>query len=280
MATTRNDVLISAEDLRRRREAGEKIVLLDVRTADSPRENGLEGAVPVDPAQFAGEGGGLRGNRPLPEIADLQAQARLWGTDDDSLVVLYDDQGNLQAARGWWTLRWAGLAAVRLLDGGLSAGEAAGIALVPLEPAGGPQRGEGQVALSGGHLPVLDADGADEYAKVHVLIDARPAKAFAGDPAERKGGHIPGSVSLPASGNLDAGGRFLPDEALRARFAVATEGRPVGVTCGSGVSAAHNAAALAIIGTDVPLYVGSWSAWSADPSRPVAYGSESASASH
>ena len=51
----------------------------------------------------------------------------------------------------------------------------------------------------------------------------------------------------------------------------ATE-REVGVYCGSGVTAAHEIAALAIAGIDAALYPGSWSQWSSHPDRPVATG--------
>ncbi|MGK5633032.1 sulfurtransferase, partial [Streptomyces sp. URMC 123] len=49
-------------------------------------------------------------------------------------------------------------------------------------------------------------------------------------------------------------------------------GVAVGVYCGSGVSGAHEVLALAAAGIPAALYVGSWSEWSADASRPVATG--------
>jgi thiosulfate/3-mercaptopyruvate sulfurtransferase len=44
--------------------------------------------------------------------------------------------------------------------------------------------------------------------------------------------------------------------------------------CGSGVTAARMALAGATAGIDVDVYVGSWSGWTADPTRPVATGKE------
>jgi thiosulfate/3-mercaptopyruvate sulfurtransferase len=48
----------------------------------------------------------------------------------------------------------------------------------------------------------------------------------------------------------------------------------VGVYCGSGVTAAHEALALEISGTPAAVYIGSWSEWITDPSRPVATGKD------
>ncbi len=47
---------------------------------------------------------------------------------------------------------------------------------------------------------------------------------------------------------------------------------PIGVYCGSGVTAAHEILALALAGFEAALFPGSWSAWCADPARAVAVG--------
>ena len=54
----------------------------------------------------------------------------------------------------------------------------------------------------------------------------------------------------------------------------AAGGRPVGVYCGSGVTACADVLALAVAGVDAALYPGSWSGWLADPDHPVATGPE------
>lgn len=245
------------------------LVLLDIGSGGR-RSDGIPGAWPLELAtHFAGIGGGVRGARPLPEIGDLQGYVRNWGVNTDSRIVVYDDKGGVEAARAWWVLRWAGITDVRLLDGGLHAwlAEHSTAPFAPSSPLG-------NVALSAGQFPVLEADAAARYAAEAVLLDARAPSAFAGDPVAHTGGHIPGAVSAPASGNLDAQQRFLPPDQLRARYANfgVTDRVLVGVTCGSGVSAAHDALALEIIGIRPALFVGSWSAWSADPARPVSYG--------
>jgi len=126
------------------------------------------------------------------------------------------------------------------------------------------------VVLTTGALPTIDADGAATWRG--ALLDARAAERFSGDvePIDPRAGHIPGAVSSPTAWLLDADGTFLPDAALRARFAP-LDG-PVAVYCGSGVTAAHEVAALAAVGVEAALYPGSWSQWSNDPARPVATG--------
>jgi len=179
----------------------------------------------------------------------------------------------LQAGRAWWTLRWAGVHRVLLLDGGLQAWQAAGLAVtdrVTDTPAG-------DVELTGGHMPQLTADDAIALARNGVLIDTRIAPNYAGGPSapgEPARGHIPGAVSIPAAANLGATQAFLTPAELAALYdrAGVEVGKPVGIYCGAGVSAAHAVAVLASFGIIAPMYVGSWSAYSADPTRPVATG--------
>ena len=85
------------------------------------------------------------------------------------------------------------------------------------------------------------------------------------------------AVSAPTTENLDADGKFKSPEELAARFAElgARPGDTVGVYCGSGVTAAHEMAALAIAGVDdVILFPGSWSQWATLPERPIATGAD------
>jgi thiosulfate/3-mercaptopyruvate sulfurtransferase len=110
------------------------------------------------------------------------------------------------------------------------------------------------------------------------LLDARAAERYRGEqePIDPVAGHIPGALSAPFKQNLDADGRFLPPEALHARFEALLQDTPPGESvsyCGSGVTAAHNLLAMAHAGLgDGRLYAGSWSDWITDPYRPVSSG--------
>jgi len=120
------------------------------------------------------------------------------------------------------------------------------------------------------------ADLAASLARTGVLLDARAGERYRGEsePIDPRAGHIPGALSRPTGDNLGPDGRFRPAAELRARFADLPGNATVGVYCGSGVTAAHEVAALQIAGIDAVLFPGSWSAWSADPGRPAATGAQ------
>jgi thiosulfate/3-mercaptopyruvate sulfurtransferase len=275
--------LVSVAELGRALRGDRPPRLLDVRwRLDRPdgrpahREGHLPGAVYVDlGSELARHGQApTEGRHPLPTTDELQRSARGWGLRQGEPVVVYDDLGGQSAARAWWLLRAAGVADVRLLDGGLAAWSAAGL---PVET--GEVRPEpGDVVLGSGQLPTIDADEAAAYPSHGTLVDSRAGERYRGElePVDPRAGHVPGAVSVPTSGNLDASGLFLGPEALRARYEEAgvAPGSPVAVYCGSGVTAAHAAVALTVAGFEPGLFPGSWSAWSSDPARPVATGAE------
>jgi len=233
----------------------------------------IPSAVYVDlDTELAGHGAATDGRHPLPSEADFRAAVRRWGLNDRDSVVVYDDVSGMSAARAWWLLRHAGFTDVRVLDGGLAAWLGSGGALetgsnIP-EP--------GTAAPTFGSMPVIDADEAAALTESGVLLDARAGERFRGEvePVDPRAGHIPGAVSAPTSENLRPDGRMLSAADLASRFAAlgVSADAPVGVYCGSGVTAAHEALALELAGIDAALYPGSWSAWSNDPARPVATG--------
>jgi len=276
-------VLITAADLTTllaQRDRGERdVVVLDVRwTLGGPPghatylEGHVPGAVHVDlDTELASHGEPTDGRHPLPALADLQAAARRWGVRQGSTVVVHDGGGNLAAARAWWLLRWGGLSDVRLLDGALPAWTAAGGALATDDVRPEP----GDVELVGGGLPVLDVDDVEAFVDTGTLLDARAGERYRGEvePIDPRAGHVPGALSAPTGDNLAPDGTFLDSAALRARFESLgiTDDTAVAAYCGSGVTAAHEVAALAVAGFEAALYPGSWSQWS-NQDRPVATG--------
>jgi 3-mercaptopyruvate sulfurtransferase SseA len=132
------------------------------------------------------------------------------------------------------------------------------------------------VTLTGNGMPVLSIDEAAALPSSGVLLDARAGERYSGEvePVDPRAGHVPGAVSAPTTDNLAADGTFRPPADLRERFGAlgVRPGGTVGLYCGSGVTAAHEVAALAAAGVEAALWPGSWSQWSADPSREAATG--------
>ncbi len=260
------------------REHRDDVVLADVRLYLDGRsgreafEDGhLPGAVFVDPATvLSGPPSDEDGRHPLPDPAAFAAGLSAAGIGEHATVVAYDDAGGVMAARLVWMLRAVGRPAA-LLDGGLAAWDE------PLEQGSS----EPSPALAGVRPwpPELLATIDDAVDRAHVVLDARPPDRYAGalDDLDPRAGHIPGARNVPARGNVGPDGRLLPTDALRERFAAAgvTDAAAVVSTCGSGVTACHTLLALEHAGLGRGrLWPGSWSAYSRDPSRPVAVGTE------
>jgi thiosulfate/3-mercaptopyruvate sulfurtransferase len=273
----RSSVLVEPRGLYELLAGPDAPVLLDVRWAlgdphgaEHYRAGHLPGAIYVDlDTELAGPHAPGAGRHPLPDIAELQENARRWGVTRRRGVVVYDAGGGLAAARAWWLLRWAGVPDVRILDGGLAAWAATGYGQATGDAR---PRPASDIVLSAGHLPTLTADEAAALPGTGTLLDARAGERYRGEtePIDPRAGHIPGAISAPTGDNL-ADGSFRSTTELAARFAGLGAG-PVGVYCGSGVTAAHEIAALAVAGIDAALYPGSWSAWSSDPGRPLQTG--------
>lgn len=223
-----------------------------------------------------GDDGAFRGRHPLPQREAFIEQLRAWGIDDATQVVAYDAHGGMFAARVWWMLRWVGHEAVAVLDGGLPAWQAAGKALSTEVPA---PRARGTIALRAALVASVDVNDVLQNLQDggRTVVDARAPDRFRGEneTIDPVGGHIPGAKNRFFKDNLQADGRFKAPAQLQAELGsvVGDPARAI-MQCGSGVTACHNLLALEVAALPgAALYPGSWSEWSADPSRPVATGS-------
>jgi thiosulfate/3-mercaptopyruvate sulfurtransferase len=225
---------------------------------------------------LAGERTPMSGRHPLPSVDALAATFSRLGIDATTQVVAYDQDTGLFAGRLWWSLRYLGHEAVALLDGGWakwiregrptrSGDEARARRTFVAKP-----RREMAVTIDD-LIPRTQADDT-------LLVDARGPDRFEGqtEPIDRVAGHIPGAINHFYRWNLAEDGTLLPPDQLRAKYAALLGDRTPEqaiVYCGSGVSACHNLLAMAHAGLHGSrLYVGSWSEWSRDPSRPVETG--------
>jgi thiosulfate/3-mercaptopyruvate sulfurtransferase len=215
------------------------------------------------------------GRHPLPDVGAFVRRLEAAGIGDEHLVVAYDDVGGWVAARLWWMLDDLGHERVSVLDGGWQAWLAAGGAVSTAVPTYPPAR----LHVRDRWTRVIDLDGLHSRLGDVVLLDARGAARYRGEaePIDAYPGHIPTARSAPTDANLASSGIFLPAAELAARYqALGADGSAgeVVTSCGSGVSACHDALAMRIAGLPAPhLYPGSYSDWSRN-GLPVATGPE------
>lgn len=278
--------LISADELAQHvQDSG--WVLLDCRhdltNPDAGRIAYEAGHIPL--AQFVdldrdlsdktpGPNGEFRGRHPLPQREAFIATLRRWGINQDSQVIAYDAQGGMFAARLWWMLRWAGHAAVAVLDGGLPAWQAQGSVLSTTHAS----RLQGNIGDRPSLVRMVDANDILANLSTHArtILDARAPDRFRGEneTLDPVGGHIPGAKNRFFKDNLQTDGSFKEAQQLRVDFNALIGAPEAGIMqCGSGVTACHNLLALEVAGLPgAALYPGSWSEWCSDKSRPVAAG--------
>ena len=274
--------IISTDELERHL-GDEGWVAVDIRSKQGVPENGerayAESHVPgalyanLDRDLSGPHVPGETGRHPLPDVEVFVGTLSHLGIDSSTQVVVYDDMYGAYAARLWWMLRWLGHDAVAVLDGGWQKWISEGRQTDSCFPSPGRTKFEPEVRSEMiADVVEVERNRRDES---RALIDARTAERFCGENEilDPKAGHIPGAISMQYSDNLTDTGVFRSPDALRARFsAVAKPGEKGAICyCGSGVTAAHNILAMVMAGLDEPrLYVGSWSHWITDSSRPIA----------
>jgi thiosulfate/3-mercaptopyruvate sulfurtransferase len=207
---------------------------------------------------------------PLPHMLarpeKFASRIKKLGIGDGVRVVVYDNQGLFSAARVWWNFRIMGHEDVVVLNGGFPAWEASGY---PIET------GPPQPRMERHFTPRVRSDLVRDLGDVRraieeraPILDARPAARFSGEaPEPRPGlrsGHMPGALNIPSASLLDSNGFMRSPDELRRIFADAGADitRPAICSCGSGVTAAIIALALARLGRwDAAVYDGSWAEW-------------------
>jgi len=252
----------------------ENLIILDARVGKDAYENYLinhiKGARFIDlNKDLAGtvENLAFGGRHPLPKIEKFSETVSILGISETSHIIIYDDKnGSNAAARAWWMLKSFGLKNIQVLDGGIQSAEKEAV-----EFSNGEENFQKSELIKNHQwiLPLFTLEDVENelLSNTATVIDVRDAYRFRGEsePIDLVAGHIPGTINIPFSENLDEKGNFLKPEILKEKYSsfFQNNSKKIIIHCGSGVTACHTILALSYAGFDtVGLYVGSWSEWS------------------
>ncbi len=203
----------------------------------------------------------------LPDAEQFADAVGKMGIDNNTHVVIYDNNHFFAAARVWWMFRVFGHDKVRILNGGLTRWLFLSFPIDSMQLTPTIKifnaRWRSELVLNLQQMVYVQQSNSRQ------ILDARSADSFLGKhKSSAQGlqpGHIPGSINIPyASLTNREQHNLLSKPELLALFNEnhINLSQPLVTTCGSGVSAAVLVLALFQIGlTEVALYDGSWAEW-------------------
>ena len=212
----------------------------------------------------------------VPTVPELEKLIGDLGIDENTHVVVVPAGVNVldfgSAARTYWTLKYAGVKDVSILDGGIAAWRQAHLPTETGTNAPSPKiftatLDKGILALASDVETIEGKGGA-------TLVDARPASFFHGKekaPASQAYGHIPGALNIDSAEFYDPKTNRLKPKAELAAIANAVPAGGVVSYCNTGHWAATDWFVLhELLGrTEARLYAGSMVEWTSNTSRPI-----------
>lgn len=244
----------------------EEVVIVDAQKSGDFEDQHLEGAVNIARNDITTFG-------PYPNmLADaskIESSLGDNGISNQSKVLIYDNNNNMDAARLWWTMLVYGhdTAKMKVISGGLKAlkeAEAnfsAGDYKVEAVKYTASAKNKDLIATKDEVLAQVNNPDADV-----AILDVRTA-------AEVSKGIIPGAIHVNYVDNNKDNGEFYPASYMQ-RYYPDNEIRPeqeVIMYCKTSIRAAQSFIALHNAGyRDLKIYDGAWIEWSSDSSTPKA----------
>lgn len=239
------------------------VVVVDAQKKSNYEKGHLKGAVNISRGDIVVFGAVPNLLAPGEKIAEVLGNS---GIDNDSTVIIYDNNSNMDSARLWWTLKVYGHDNVKVVSGGLNALLDAGAAKVTELPeiiAVEYIIEEKNTDLIATREDVKSqVDNPDENV---VLLDTRSQEEY-------NNGTIPGSIHIDFHNNnyQDGTYRSIQDIHIIYREAGIEPDKTVIMYCKTSIRAAQTFLALYNAGyRNLKIYDGAWIEWSSDTSLPV-----------
>ncbi len=266
-----------------------QLVVLDVRKVEDYKAGHIPGAVNVPYTSWVVKQGDLQNQLPpQDELFDVIGKA---GIKADSYAVVVGKTDNIaertSITRVAWTLKYAGLTKVSILDGGQNkwAKEKKVMTKKVATPAAAPYQGKVNAKM------VIDKETIKKFLAAPPkpfgfrLVDTREPEFWLGEKKldfVAKAGRIPGAKNLPTSKLYNQDGTFKnkQDLAMAIVDAIGDSTMPTTILyCDTGKTCTGWALVLADVGYVNPytgmgpmVYEGSMEEWAADPNDPMETG--------
>ena len=245
-----------------------KYKILDARSLEDYSAGHINGAVSFDVAQTYSD---MQVNGKLTDPLVMQKIIQNSGLNIDDNLVIYDDGSFFDAARLFWALEVYGFTKVKLLTSGYKQWLQKGLKTTT----------EKTKVLKSDYITVINNNRlATKFSTQiatknpnHIIIDARPSKAYIGEvSAAKRFGHIPKATNIPASHNIDKSSNIstLKNlESLKNIYKDIAKDKKVVIYCALGKISATNYFALRELDYDVSNYDASWKEWGNDFKLPI-----------
>ena len=271
--------LIDADGLGEMMESDKKPIVLEVRY--HPHRyftvGHIEGAIQVQ--RFKDLGDNLASpNMRFPSHEVFQKRLRVWGINNDSDIVIYDDSSTALASRLYVMLKMYGftMSQVKVLNGGTSEWSA----FNDLTKEATPKPTLGNVTLKPKN-PNMLIEWMEVYEKVislrdpnTALVDARPYGMYTGEVIKHavQGGHIPGAINVVSLEGTES--QQWKDEAeLADMYKAIPKYKTIFLYCHDGFRMSLAYMQLESLGyKDVRLLNGGWSIWDQAMTLPIVKG--------
>ena len=242
----------------------EDVVVVDAQKSGDYEDQHLEGAVNIARNDITTFG-------PFPNMlasaSKIEETLGENGISNDSKVLIYDNNNNMDAARLWWTMLVFGhdTANMKVISGGLNALQdegasfASGETEVETVEYNASEKNEEYVATKEEVLAEVNEPSEDT-----VILDVRTTE-------EVNEGIIPGAVHINYIDNCKDNGEYYPPSYIQ-RYYPDNEVKPnqkVIMYCQTSIRAAQTFLALHNAGyRNLEIYDGAWIEWSSDSSLP------------
>lgn len=248
----------------------ENILIIDLGSAESYQQHHLKGAINLDYKHIVH--GQLPAPGGLPDTFRLQALFDALGLNQDTHVLIYDDEGNGKASRFIWTLDVIGHHQYNLINGGIHSWVNEGFAYECDAVRPQPNRAE----LKMNSAPIADKTYIFNilHSNDHILLDTRTHDEYTGIKGGIRKGHIPGAINFNWLGAIDRDNnlKYFSKDILNEKLASLglSKDKEIITYCYSFHRAAHTYVLLKYLGYPrVKGYAGSWAEWNADVSLPI-----------